>query len=63
MEKNPYEITYEEFVAFMNNLKKKVTQNKKPVKDHKTFTSKDEYLKYYGAISIDDYLKKSHSKY
>lgn len=63
MSKNPYEMTYEEFVDFMNGLRKKVHPLKTPIKDFKTFTTKDEYMKYYGAISIDDYIKKSHGKF
>ena len=63
MNKNPYEMSYEEFVEFMNCLRKKIHPLKKPIKDSKTFTTKEEYMKYYGAISIDDYIKKSHNKY
>lgn len=63
MNKNPYEMTYKEFVDFMNDLKKKAFSHKKPIKNNKIFTSKEEYMAYYGAISVDDYIKKSHGKY
>ena len=57
MVKNPYEMTYDEFVDFMNGLRKRAHLLKKPIMDPKAFTTKEEYMKYYGAISVDNYIK------
>lgn len=45
-------MTYEEFIDFMNGLRKKSLPLKKPIKDPKAFTSKEEYMKYYGVVSF-----------
>ena len=67
MTKNPYNLSYEEFVSFMNNLKtqaKSTSQRGITETSHqKHFSSKEEYMKYYGAISVEEYIKRSHNKY